>query len=32
MKLSDISNADFTEDTEPRDDHLIELLRQGVQR
>ena len=29
MKLSDISNADFTEDTEPRDDHLIELLKQA---
>lgn len=29
MKLSDITNADFTEDTEPRDDHLIELLKQA---
>ncbi|MDQ5969962.1 MAG: hypothetical protein QG593_479, partial [Patescibacteria group bacterium] len=26
MKLSDIKNADFTEDTEPKDDHLIEIL------
>ena len=29
MKISDISNADFTEDTEPRDDYLIELLKQA---
>jgi len=29
MKLSDISNADFTEDTEPRDDDFIELLQQA---
>lgn len=29
MKLSDITNADFTEDTEPRDDHFIELLKQA---
>lgn len=28
VKISDISNADFTEDTEPRDDYLIELLKQ----
>lgn len=26
IKLSDINNADFTDGTEPRDDHLIELL------
>ncbi|MEK7620869.1 MAG: hypothetical protein AAB395_00770 [Patescibacteria group bacterium] len=29
MKLSDITNTDFTEDTEPRDDHFIELLKQA---
>lgn len=29
VKISDISNADFTEDTEPRDDHLIDLLKQA---
>lgn len=29
MKISDIANADFTEDTEPRDDYLIELLKQA---
>lgn len=27
MKLSDIKNADFTDDTEPRDERLIELLK-----
>lgn len=31
MQLSDITNADFTEDTEPRDERLIELLGQAYQ-
>ncbi len=29
MDISQISNADFTEDTEPRDDRLMELLTQA---
>ena len=29
MKLSDIKNADFTDDTEPRDARLIELLKKA---